>query len=147
MSDMIVVPREGRLAAMVVKVPYWLRTLTLHLYQNDYSPDVLSVVGDFDECDFPGYTAQSLNDFGDPYINADDEAESDSSVHTWVCTDVPAGGSQRVYGWYTTDALDAPGPCARMVNAVPPDGVLLTGPDQSVSVQIFFEDGELREEE
>lgn len=143
MSDSIVMATDARLAALTTKRTNYLLTLTLRLYKNNHVPVVTDVLANYTIADFPGYGSQSLNDFGAVFLNADNEAESDTGVHTFVCTGVPAGGSQDIYGWYTVDGAGKLGPAARFTAAVP---ITLTGSGQSISVQIFFEDGGLLEE-
>src|SRR5262249_6769063 len=122
-SDFIVMCEDARLACMEVKVPDYLNTLTIRLFKNNYTPVVTSVLGDFTQATFPGYAADTLNDFGAPYINADSEAQSDTGVHTFTCTGVPSGGSQSIYGWYTEDTGGALGPAVRFTDGP----IVLTG--------------------
>src|SRR6266699_4745360 len=130
-------PKDARQQAMIVKVPGYLRHLTLRLFKNNITPAAGSVFTDFTEADFPGYAAQSLNDFSDPFINSDLESESDSAVHTFLCTGTPSGGSQTIFGWFTDFPTGVLGPCARFVPPPVTPEVVLTGVGQSVSVQIL----------
>src|SRR6185437_5811890 len=133
-------PTEAREDALTVKVDNYLNGLELRLFKNNITPDQDTVLADFTEADFPGYSSQGPLDFGAVFLNGSDNAESDTSVHTFTCTGVPGGGSQDIYGWYTEFPTGRAGPCARFSAPVP---ITLTGAGQSLSVQILFEDGGL----
>lgn len=139
MADIIVMPGVARVVSLEAKIAGFLDGLSLRLYKNNYTPVIGSVLGSFTVADFPGYANQTANDWGAVALNPSDNAESDTGVHTFTCTGAPAGGSQDIYGWYTTDGVNL-GPCARFAAPVP---ITLTGAGQSISIQILFEDGAL----
>lgn len=141
MADTIIMPIDARKAALETKRTGYLNTLTLRLYQNNYTPVVGSVLADFTEANFKGYTGQSLTDFGGVYENASHNAESDSGVHTFTYISASSGSSSNdIYGWYTVDAFGRVGPAARFSAPVP---ITLNGDGLSLSIQILFEDGAL----
>lgn len=77
--------------------------LHLKLYKNDYTPIDTTVVGDFTEANFNGYTGGGaiLNAFGAPTTIAG-RASTSEGPHTW--TKAMGGTGNDVYGYYVTDA-------------------------------------------
>lgn len=80
-----------------------LNTYTLRLFKNNYTPVRGMSAGDFTEANFPGYAAQALNDFGAVGTNGLGKAETDSGIHTFLCTG--SGTPNDIYGWYATSSL------------------------------------------
>lgn len=139
MADTIKMPLSARSDALTTKAANYLDSLTLHLYQCatlSGHPNVS--VSNFTECNFPGYANSSIT-FGNVAINGSNNAESDSNVVTFTCNGTPSGGNQAVYGWYTT-FNGTLGPYASFAAPTP---ITLTGANQSISIQVLFEDGDL----
>lgn len=73
------------------------------LFQNDYTPSALSVIGDLVEADFPGYAAAG------PQTDWATLVDADTGLHGVGNTDLAnftatsgAGLPQAIYGWYVT---------------------------------------------
>lgn len=102
---MIVVPLTSSAILLALVRGEWLTNPpNLHLYQNDYSPDVLSGPGDFVECDFPGYAAAPLA-FGPPVIDGTDHSVLEADALFFKANADP-GPAQRVFGLYVLDSTD-----------------------------------------
>lgn len=77
-------------------------TWTIKLFKNDITPLLgTTVIGDFTEATFDGYTSHTLSSWGGvsltyPY------ALSEHALILWLCTG-PGGGSQTVYGYWIED--------------------------------------------
>lgn len=73
----------------------------LHVFKNDYTPSPSSVLADFEEADFTGYAAVTLDDWGEAFLQADG---SGVMVHSSIQF-TPSGTAidNTVYGWYITD--------------------------------------------
>lgn len=69
----------------------------VRLYQNSYSPDNTTVVGDFTEADFTNYTAKTLarSDWASP-TTVGTKAESSTTTQSWTCGTT----GNTVYGYY-----------------------------------------------
>lgn len=78
--------------------------LKLHLYQNNFTPLVTSVLGDFTESTFAGYSAQDLVTWGAASVAAH-VGKIQAAANTF--TRSTTGASQNVYGYYVTDAASA----------------------------------------
>ena len=139
MADTIVMCTGAREDALDAKLSGYLDSLTLHLYSNNHTPAIGDTTANFTECNFPGYANSALSDFGAVYLNGSNNAETDSGVHTFTCNGTPSGGNQTVYGWFTTFGSDL-GPAAAFAAPTP---ITLTGANQSISIQVLFEDGAL----
>jgi len=77
-------------------------SMTLKLYSNDFTPLLASVVGDFTESTFTGYSARTLarSGWGAPATNAQGKGELQFSPDlTWT-----AASSQTVQGYFVVDA-------------------------------------------
>lgn len=75
--------------------------LKMHLFQNNYTPLNTSVLGDFTEATFSGYTSQNIATWGVAAVAA----------HVGTITPAPltftrnsTGAGQTIYGYYVTDA-------------------------------------------
>ncbi len=82
-------------------------SLTLRLFKNSFTPAQTSVLGDFTEADFTGYSPfyPGTSPDADGYDGANNyQAEYDTI--TFGCTSTPMIG-QTIYGWYITINLDA----------------------------------------
>jgi hypothetical protein len=75
--------------------------LTYHLFKNDETVVVGSVLGDFDESDFTGYAAKDSESEPAPTVNGSNEANSQGDELTWTKTGSPET-VQQVYGVYVT---------------------------------------------
>jgi hypothetical protein len=76
--------------------------LRLHLYQNDYFPDVADTIANYTEATFSGYTGSQLLAWSPAFINGVNAGEIDAAVLSWSHN----GGStaNTVYGIYVTDS-------------------------------------------
>lgn len=76
----------------------------VHLYSNDFSPGPGTVIGDFTECTFNGYSAQPLvtADWGSVSVT---DHVAISTYPTPIDFTAASSGfsSQNVYGYYVTD--------------------------------------------
>lgn len=77
-------------------------TPTMHLFQNDFAPNVAMVLADLTEATFSGYAAAAGLAWGAPFINADGRAETDLPSQQFQHD----GGAvaNLVYGYYLTNA-------------------------------------------
>jgi len=101
----IVVPLTASATLLdLIRAEWLINPPNLHLYKNDTSPTVLSTLANFDECDFPGYTAAPLA-FGPAVIVATDHAELEADAIVFTCNADP-GPAQRVFGIYILDSTD-----------------------------------------
>jgi hypothetical protein len=98
----LVVPTAGELK-MVLGYPT-SQTLTCHLYSNTYQPVSSSVLSNFTECSFTGYSAQTLatSGWGTPSLDGSGDAVLQyGSAITWT-----AGASATVTGYYVCDSTN-----------------------------------------
>lgn len=74
--------------------------LTIHLYQNDFTPSPGMVIGDLTEADFDGYASFAMNPIIGPYLNPAGQPEIQNASHNWT----PTGSTtpNTIYGYYTT---------------------------------------------
>lgn len=139
MSDTIEMPLRARLDALTAKTASYLDSLGVHLYQcATLSGHPNLTLANFTECNFPGYASSSVT-FGAAFINGSNNAESDSNIVTFTCNGTPSGGTQSVYGWYT-DFGGVLGPYAAFGSPTPEN---ITGANQSISIFIPFEEGDI----
>lgn len=75
--------------------------LTYHLFQNDETIAVGTVLTDLDESDFEGYAPKDSVTEPDPTVNGSNEANSQGDELTWTKTGDPET-VQQVYGVYVT---------------------------------------------
>lgn len=94
---------DEKVRLLTLKLPR-LRAATLHLFQNDYTPDDESEPDDFEEASFPGYSSVSLEDFTNAYLNPFNQGETDTPLLLFTMTG--AAPTNNIYGWYMTDAAD-----------------------------------------
>jgi hypothetical protein len=82
-------------------LPDW----TLHLYQNDYTPDNASVLASFTESSFTGYLSVPIlrSEMGAPTLESNIAYTERDTPPEFECT---GGGSQTAYGWYLTSDDD-----------------------------------------
>jgi hypothetical protein len=81
-----------------------LKSATLRLFKNDFTPLQSSVTADFVEANFSGYAAIPLvlADWSASYLNASQQAETDMLTKTF--TQSAATVTNSIYGWYLTIA-------------------------------------------
>lgn len=79
----------------------WLNSLTLKLFQNNWTPVETDVVAAASEATFTGYASQALNDFGAPFLNGNNHEEFDAGAHTF--TQTGTGVTNTIYGYYAID--------------------------------------------
>lgn len=74
----------------------------LHLYQNNLTLDESTVIGDFTECDFTGYTQVTLTN-----TSWSEAGIVDGVAYSWYGNDpleyTCASGSNMIYGYYVTN--------------------------------------------
>ena len=82
-----------------------IRPWTLRLFKNNYSPNRVSMIGAFEDCDFDGYAPRVMDqaDWQAVYL-ADGIAVAQwgAGLQSWIAD----SGSQVVYGYYVTDPDD-----------------------------------------
>lgn len=76
--------------------------LTLHGFQNNYTPDDDTTVSSFVESTFTGYGSIAVvpGDWSAPAIVSHVAETERSPVPTWSCV---GGSAQDLWGWYLTD--------------------------------------------
>lgn len=76
-------------------------TLVLHLYSNNYTPTSSSTLANFTECDFVGYSAQTLSraTWGNPTTVSGAASSTYGAIPSYT-----AGSGQTIYGAYLTGA-------------------------------------------
>ncbi len=75
--------------------------LKLHLYSNNFSPTTSTVIGDYTECTFPGYSSQDISNWAAPVTTSHvTQMLADAITFTRSTT----GTSQNVYGYFVTNA-------------------------------------------
>lgn len=104
----MVIPDDGKL-----KIADWafandgssLPDMTLHLYQNNYTPDNASVLASFTESTFTGYAEVPIlrAEFTTITLVSHVAYAIRSSAPQFTCS---AGGPQTAYGWYLTSDDD-----------------------------------------
>lgn len=112
-----------------------LSTYRVHLYVNDVDPQPGSIISDFVEANFHGYSSQLLTGWGTVYLAEDGLAQVNGPVLTFTPSDdvLP----QTIYGWFATDSV----PNFVMGEKYgDPMGFLLDGPERSFIVQPRFQD-------
>jgi hypothetical protein len=102
---MLVVPKVSALLLLNAIQNALLGLISVHLYVNDISPDLDTVLADLTEASFPGYAGQVGTFTTPPFTNGSNKAETDqdSSV-TFTST---GSSGETAYGYYITDTLNA----------------------------------------
>ncbi len=77
-------------------------TVTVHLYKNDYTPSIGTVIGDLIEADFDGYAASSAVTWGAVVQSSDGTPLVIGDTKTAVATGSTTPNT--VYGYYYTDS-------------------------------------------
>ncbi len=80
----------------------WLQTLTCRLFQNNYTPTVLDVPGNYTEATFSGYAAQTMPTWTDAGPDANNNEQFTSAQLVWTLTSTAVINT--IYGYYWTDA-------------------------------------------
>lgn len=70
------------------------------LFKNNFTPDIDTLIGDFVECDFSGY---SLNTVAFGTISRDGDDNASSTTETARFQHDGGATSNSVYGWYMLD--------------------------------------------
>jgi hypothetical protein len=112
---MIIIPKISQLFWLGSATLFWQAQappagliMQMRLYQNDFAPTLTTVLGDFTECNFPGYAAKIVGPvLPNPATNVDDFAQVDFPTFSWAPTD--NSNNQTVHGWYLT-IIGAPFP-------------------------------------
>lgn len=95
----VVYPYEGRerdLSTILANSGIYV----LRLFQNDISPDVDTVLTDFDDADFSGYASVTLT-LSAIFRNGDDNAETVALLAQFAHNG--GGTANDIYGWYLTN--------------------------------------------
>lgn len=77
-------------------------TWVMGLYTNNYTPLETSVIGDFTEATFGGYSRVAVDAWGAAFWSSGGWAESDAALATFTATG--AGLPVTVYGYFLLDA-------------------------------------------
>jgi len=108
--------------------------LKMHLYSNNFTPLVTSVVGDFTECTFSGYSSQNIVTWGAASV-ASHIGKIQAAPITF--TRSTSGASQNVYGYYVTDAA---GTVLEWAELDPSGPRVLTNAGDSVTITPVMQD-------
>lgn len=93
---------QGKLMKLDVVRVQFLNTLTLHLFQNNHTPDCTEADPSvYTEATFPGYSAQSILDFGAPTLDGICDARTTTGLYTFL--DTGPTPANTIYGYYITD--------------------------------------------
>jgi hypothetical protein len=84
-------------AIQAVPVPVHMR-----LFQNNHTPGVTDVIGDYTVATFSGYPGDVSPTWGTPFTNGDGKAETDAGTTTY--THNGGGTSNTIYGAYFVTA-------------------------------------------
>jgi len=103
----------------------------VRLFTNDYIPSPTSVLADFDEATFGGYTAADAS-WGPVHYNEDGGAGASGGAPEWVTSG--AGPDETVYGWFLTNAAGTTLLGARRLAVAQP----ATGTGQQVQVNVDY---------
>ena len=105
---MAVAPNEGRVVLVNnLLAGGTLEAWSLRLFKNNYTPLVTSVLADFTEADFTGYSAKTLtrsqtgSTWGAASITSDISQSEYGTDQSFTYT---GATSQSVYGWYIVGA-------------------------------------------
>lgn len=74
---------------------------SVRLWDNNFVPNKSSVLADFNESSFVGYSPISPAGFAAAFLNGDGKAETDSAALVWTFTG--GSGTALVYGWMILD--------------------------------------------
>jgi hypothetical protein len=98
----VIVPTAAELdllAAMLAGIG----TATMHLFKNPVTITAATVVGDFVEATFPGYSPQPISTWGAPTVDGSGRAVSQGPHVQFNCT--YTGPAQTIYGYWIESAL------------------------------------------
>ena len=97
----LIVPNSGEILLHTFALTH--EDLTLKLYKNDYTPTATSVVGNFTEADFTGYSAATLDkDDWTIVTDGNSKASATNDAQSWT-----AASTQTVYGYYVLSTSSA----------------------------------------
>lgn len=100
---MLVVPSQGSLILMESLRTALPAGLLLHLYVNDYNPDLTTDEAALVEATFPGYSAVGITFGAAPFLNGDGQAEIDASPPAAFNSTGPS--SQTAYGYWIDNGV------------------------------------------
>ena len=92
----LIVPNSGKIQLLDALLAS--EDMTLKLYKNNVTPTAYSVIGDFTECDFSGYSEKTLTagDWGAASILGTEASSTYNDVQEWTCGATP----NDVYGYF-----------------------------------------------
>lgn len=74
----------------------------IHLFMNDFTPNINTVLGDLTEANFTGYAAANSANYGAAAINAAGQPVMHTGALNFTAAD-PLTVTAVVYGWYATN--------------------------------------------
>lgn len=96
--------RQTLAGALVTEFTGGTSGATLRLFQNNFTPTPLSLVGDFTECNFTGYGAKTALTTWRTWNDADDASQVVDQTIIELFAAGAISAPQTAYGWYLTDA-------------------------------------------
>lgn len=104
---MIVVPQVGARRLLEKGLSGVTAPVRFHLYTNDYSPTVFTVLGDFVEANYTGYAVKVVDTTTDLtyFLQPDGSVVAGAASQLWTPTG-PAV-SNEVFGYYVTESTSA----------------------------------------
>lgn len=97
-----IVPKAAASATLTALITALLANLKMRIFVNNITPDANTVIGDFTEATFTGYSAASLTTWSAPSI--DGTGASISTTVQGQFTGTSGGGTGNMYGYYLTDS-------------------------------------------
>jgi len=97
-----VIPMSDLIARVNLVVANELEGAVLRLFDNNETPDEASVLSDFNEASFTGYSPVALTGWSAGYDDGAGKAKSDAPSAGFTPTG--AGGSGSLYGWFLTNS-------------------------------------------
>lgn len=96
----IVTSEDGRRGILGILIA-WLNTLTINLYTNDFTPEILSVPTDFDVPTYDQYAPIKLANWAGVYWSEQGTARTQADPVVFRVG--PLGGLDTIYGYWVTD--------------------------------------------
>lgn len=98
---MVVLPLSSQLRIQAAYKAADLDGAQLHLFKNDFVPNIATVLGDLVEADFSGYAFATILLWGEPYVGPGNRVEADGPSQQFN----HSGGAvaNDVYGWFLLD--------------------------------------------
>lgn len=109
----------------------------LRLFVNDITPSSSSILGDFTEASFEGYSEVAIEDWTSPTINESDQAESDGDPAAFSAVESDSGN---LYGFYLVDSTNTTCLLAGRFDSAPivvPAGSTLTITPSTLAASIY----------